>query len=90
MKKLILILLILIEVINCEKLRLKFTCNELHSLHDEGKHLVNIRRLYDNLLIRNHVVTSKNEIGYQLFNSEFSHSISYNISEEYYKAKVFT
>lgn len=89
MKKIILVIFFILKI-KCGKSKIEFSCGELHSLYDEGKHLVNIRRLYDNLLIRNHVVTSNTEIGYSFFNSEFSHAISYNISEEFYKSKVFT
>lgn len=90
MKKIILLTLILFNFCHCEKSRLNFSCKELHSLHGEAKHLVNIRRLYDNLLVRNHVITSNNEIGYEFFKSEFSRSMSYNVSEEFYKATIFT
>lgn len=89
MREIILVIIFILRI-KCEKSKIEFSCSELHSLYDEGKHLVNIRRLYDNLLIRNHVVTSNTEIGYAFFNSEFSQAMSYNISEEFYKSRVFT
>lgn len=87
----ILILLIFLTLrINSQKIKLNFSCGELHGLYDEGKHLVNLRRLYDNILRRNHVTISWNEIGYAFFNSEFSQPISFNVSEEYLKARILT
>lgn len=88
--KILLLLLFITSQINSQKIKLNFNCGELHGLYDEGKHLVNLRRLYDNILKRNHVTISWNEIGYAFFNSEFSQPINFNISEEYLKAKVLT
>lgn len=88
--KIIFLLLCLVVKLNSQKIKLNFNCGELHALYDEGKHLVNLRRLYDNILRRNHVTISWNEIGYAFFNSEFSRPINFNISEEYLKAKVLT
>lgn len=88
--EIIFLLLFITSQTNSQKIKLNFNCGELHGLYDEGKHLVNLRRLYDNILRRNHVTISWNEIGYAFFNSEFSQPINFNISEEYLKARVLT
>lgn len=64
-----------------------FSCNDLHVLLDESKHFVNLRRIHDNLLRKNHVTLSSNEIGHNFFKVE---PIDFNVSEELSKADVYT
>lgn len=63
------------------------SCNDLHVLFDESKHFVNLRRIYDNLLRKNDVTLSGNEIGYEFFKAK---PLEFNISEHYLKAEVYT
>lgn len=63
----------------------------MHSLYDESKHMINVINLYDNILQKNHVTLTADEIGYDFFKFEFSHSSEHNlsISDEYMKSKVY-
>lgn len=88
--KILILLILFLSKISSQQMNLNYDCGALHGLYDEAKHLVNIRRLYDNILKRNNVIISWNEIGYAFFNSEFSHPINFNISEEYLKARILT
>lgn len=63
------------------------SCNDLHVLFDESKHFVSIRRVYDNLLRKNDVTLSQNEIGYEFFKAK---PLDFNISEQYLRAEIYT
>ena len=62
----------------------------MHMLYNKAKQLVNVRSIYDNMLLDNDIIMTENEIGYQFFKSEFSRKIDFNVSEEYMKAKIYT
>lgn len=56
-------------------------------LFEESKHFINLKRIYDNLLRKNNVTLSKNEIGHNFFKSS---PLEFSVSEDYLKADVYT